>query len=54
VNFLTAPFYLFDSQDTLDKIDRAHLAAITRAAVGIVGSTRGMTAQSMRESVRST
>jgi hypothetical protein len=52
VNFLTAPFYLFDAQDTLDKIDRAHLAAITRAAIRIVGSTRGVTAASMREGMQ--
>jgi len=52
VNFLTAPVYLFDSQDTLDKIDRAHLAAITRAAVRIVESTAASTARSMREGVR--
>lgn len=49
VNFLPAPFYLFDSQDTLDKVDRAHLAAITRAASRIVESTQGVTARSMRE-----
>lgn len=52
VDFLTAPFYLFDSLDTLDKVDRAHLAAITRAGVRIVGSTRGATARSMREGMR--
>jgi hypothetical protein len=52
VNFLTAPFYLFDSQDTLDKIDRPHLATITRAAVRIVESTRGVTARSMREGMQ--
>ncbi|GAG24979.1 unnamed protein product, partial [marine sediment metagenome] len=52
VNFLTAPVYLFDSQDTLDKIDREHLAAITRAAVRVIESTRGTTARSMREGVR--
>ena len=52
VSFLPAPFYLFDSQDTLDKVDRDNLAAITRAAVRIVQSTRGATARSMRESVR--
>ena len=51
VDFLSAPFYLFDSQDTLDKVDRDHLAAITRAAARIVESTRGATAQSMREGV---
>jgi hypothetical protein len=52
VDFLTAPFYLFDVQDTLDKIDREHLAAITRAAIRIVGSTRGVTAASMREGMQ--
>jgi hypothetical protein len=52
VDFLTAPFYLFDAQDTLDKIDREHLAAITRVAIRIVGSTRGVTAASMREGMQ--
>jgi hypothetical protein len=52
VDFLPAPFDLFDAQDTLDKVDRDHLAAITRAAVRIVESTRGVTAQSMREGLR--
>ncbi|MDI6857408.1 MAG: M28 family peptidase [Dehalococcoidia bacterium] len=53
VSFLTAPFYLFDAMDTLDKIDREHLAAITRAAVRIIESTRGQTAESMRREMRS-
>lgn len=54
VNFLTAPFYLFDSQDTLAKVDREHLAAVSRAAVRIVESTRGATARSMREDMQTT
>jgi Zn-dependent M28 family amino/carboxypeptidase len=54
VNFLTAPFYLFDSQDTLDKVDREHLAAITRAAIRIVESTRDVSARSMRAGMRAT
>ena len=33
VNFLTAPFYLFDAMDTLDKIHRPSLVPVTRAAV---------------------
>ena len=53
VSFLTAPFYLFDAMDTLDKVDREHLAAITRAAVRIIESTRGQTAESMRGGTRS-
>jgi hypothetical protein len=52
VDFLPAPFYLFDSQDTLDKVDRDHLAAITRAAARIVESTRGVTVRSMREGMQ--
>ena len=54
VNFLAAPFYLFDSEDTLDKVDRANLAAISRAAARIVDSTREVTARSMREGTRAT
>jgi hypothetical protein len=54
VSFLAAPFYLFDSQDTMDKVDRQHLAAITRAAIRIVESSRGVTAKAMRERVQTT
>jgi Zn-dependent M28 family amino/carboxypeptidase len=48
VNFLTAPFYLFDSQDTLDKIHRPSLVAVTRAAIRIIESTVGKTAVASR------
>jgi len=48
VNFLTAPFYLFDSQDTLDKIHRPSLVAVTRAAIRIIESTVGKTAAGLR------
>jgi hypothetical protein len=51
VNFLTAPFYLFDSQDTLDKIHRPSLVPVTRAAVRIIESTSGIAASVMRTSV---
>jgi hypothetical protein len=44
VNFLTAPFYLFDAIDTLDKIHRPSLVPVTRAAIRIVGATHGMSA----------
>ncbi|MGH9215642.1 MAG: hypothetical protein ACRDZS_05250 [Acidimicrobiales bacterium] len=30
MNFLTAPFYLFDAMDTLDKIDRENLVPLPR------------------------
>jgi hypothetical protein len=49
VNYLTAPFYLFDSMDTLDKIHRPSLVPVTRAAVRIVESTAGVSAAEMRE-----
>ena len=51
VNFLTAPFYLFDSMDTLDKVDRAHLVPLTRATIRIVNSTAGETAAGLRSQV---
>jgi hypothetical protein len=48
VNYLAAPFYLFDAMDTLDKIHRPSLTEITRAAIRIVESTAGVTAAAMR------
>jgi hypothetical protein len=48
VNFLTAPFYLFDASDTLDKIHRPSLMPVTRAAIRIIASTRGVSAAAMR------
>jgi hypothetical protein len=54
VNFLTAPFYLFDAMDTLDKIHRPSLTAVTRAAVRIIDSTRGVGAATMRAETQPT
>jgi Peptidase family M28 len=51
MNFLTAPFYLFDSMDTLDKIDRDNLVPLTRATIRIIESTRGVSAAAMRAGV---
>ena len=51
VNFLAAPHYLFDSMDTLDKIDRDHLVPLTRAAARIVASTGGISAAAMRAGI---
>ncbi len=48
VNFLTAPFYLFDAIDTLDKIHRQSLVPVTRAAIRIIASTHGVSAAAMR------
>jgi hypothetical protein len=48
VNYLTAPFYLFDAMDTLDKIHRPSLVPVTRAAIRIIESTAGVSAAAMR------
>jgi hypothetical protein len=48
VNYLTAPFYLFDEIDRMDKIDEASLVPVTRAAVRLVESTKGISAAAMR------
>lgn len=51
VNFLTAPMYLFDSQDTPDKIHEPSLEPVTRAAARIIASTAGTTAAQLRQGV---
>lgn len=51
VNYLTAPFYLFDEMDTLDKIHRPSLVPITRATVRIVEAMAGFSAASMRAGI---
>lgn len=54
VNFLTAPFYLFDRMDNPDKIDAPSLVPLTRAAIRIIESTRGVSAAGMRAAVIAT
>jgi hypothetical protein len=49
VDYLTAPFYLFDSIDTLDKIHEPSLVPVTRATIRLVESTRGVSAAEMRK-----
>ncbi len=51
VNFLAAPFYLFDAMDTLDKVDVDSLVPLTRATIRIVDSTRGVSAAAMRSGI---
>jgi hypothetical protein len=51
VNYLLAPFYLFDSMDRLDKIDEPSLVPVTRAAIRIIESTRGVSAAELRAAV---
>jgi Peptidase family M28 len=48
MNFLTAPYYLFDESDTLDKIHKASLVPITRAVVRMIEDTRAISATDMR------
>lgn len=48
VQYLTAPMYLFDAQDTLDKIHAATLVPLTRAVARLVRATEGSTAGSFR------
>ena len=48
VQFLTAPWYLFDAADTIDKVDRDHLVPLSRAVVDIIASTAGTTAAQAR------
>lgn len=48
MQFLAAPFYLFDAADTPDKIDRHHLVPLTRAVIRIIESTAGVSAEAMR------
>jgi hypothetical protein len=51
VDFLTAPMYLFDSADTIDKVHAASLEPLTRAVVRIVGDLAGRTPAELRAAV---
>jgi hypothetical protein len=51
VNYLTAPFYLFDAMDTLDKIHKPSLDAITRWTIRMVDFTAGISARQMRQGI---
>ncbi len=51
VNFLAAPMYLFDAQDTPDKLHEASMVPVTRSAIRILASTAGVTADEMRAGV---
>lgn len=51
VNYLTAPFYLFDPMDTMDKIHVPSLVPITRGAIRLVESTKGISAAAMRSAL---
>jgi hypothetical protein len=48
VDFLSAPAYLFDARDTLDKVHELSLEPITRAAIRVVEATAGRSAADLR------
>jgi hypothetical protein len=48
VQLLTAPWYLFDGADTIDKVDREHLVPLSHAVIDIIASTAGTTAAQAR------
>ncbi len=52
VHFLTAPMYLFDSADTIDKIHVPSLEPVTRAVIRIINSVRNRTAADLRTPAR--
>lgn len=51
VQFLTAPMYLFDKGDTIDKIHEPSLEPLSRAAAQIIQSTEGVSAATMRAGI---
>lgn len=51
VNYLTAPFYLFDAIDNPDKIHKPSLDAITRATIRLVAATGQVSAQQTRDGI---
>lgn len=52
VQFLTAPMYLFDAEDTIDKIHVPSLEPVTRAVIRIIESVRGRSAAELRAAAR--
>ncbi len=51
VSFLTAPPYLFDPSDTMDKIHEESFEPLTRAVIRIINSLRGHSAKELRDQV---
>jgi hypothetical protein len=49
VHFLTAPMYLFDPADTLDKVHQPSLVPLTRAVIRIIDSMASTSATRLRE-----
>lgn len=51
VHFLTAPMYLFDKGDTIDKIHEASLEPLSRATIQIIEATQEVSASAMRAGI---
>ena len=52
VQLLTAPMYLFDAEDTIDKIHVPSLEPLTRTVIRIIESVRGRSAAQLRAAAR--
>jgi hypothetical protein len=52
VQYLTAPMYLFDPQDTLDMIHQDSLVPVTRATIRIINAMQDQSASALRAAVR--
>jgi hypothetical protein len=53
VNFLPAPWYLFDPRDDLGKVHRPSLHGVTRAAARIIEASAGWSADGLRAGIHS-
>lgn len=51
VSFLTAPMYLFDPADRLGMVHAPSLVPISRVAIDIVQSLRGLSASDIRNNI---
>lgn len=51
VSFLTAPPYLFDTSDTMDKIHQESFVPVTQAVIRIINSLKGFTAKGLRDQI---
>lgn len=51
VHFLTAPMYLFDPGDTIDKVHEPSLVPLCRAVARIIADLHGVTADHMRRGI---
>ncbi|MGB2854649.1 MAG: hypothetical protein WBC55_09395, partial [Dehalococcoidia bacterium] len=52
VQYLTAPMYLFDPQDTLDMVHQDSLVPVTQATIRIINGMQDQSASALRAAVR--